>query len=186
MIYNFLMENNAWVQYANVFIPLGVSVIAAIGTFLVYKSKVDRVEKDLKEVEIEIKGIRDKVVACETSLKEREPLTRKKSPVTLTDRGNKILAESGGKKFVDDNYAELKKNVEDINPQTSYDIQEISHTIIERLKDDARINGIKDYLFKEGMQLSEIVDVLGIYLRDKILEERGIAVEDIDKHKRTG
>lgn len=164
-------------------------VISALISFLIasmrigeYKGKVDRACTDITKIENEQKGIRDKVIACETSLKEREPLTRKKSPVTLTERGTKVLNDSTGKKFIDDNYEELKKKVNDSNPETSYDIQELSRKVVEDLKDDSRLNTVKEYLFKEGMEIEEIINVLGIHLRDKILSEKGIGVDDIDKH----
>ena len=176
------MDNTLWITLAGVVISALVSFIISSMKIGEYKNKVDTAVGDIGKIEAELKEIRDKVIACETSLKEREPITKRKSPVTLTERGSKILAESGGRIFIDSNYPELKKKVEDTKPQTSYDIQETSHAVIDGLKDDTRINGIKEYLFKEGMELSEMVDVLAIYLRDKILEERHIAVEDVDTH----
>lgn len=175
--------------YISIIITVAGIIISGLISFLiasvrigVYKNKVDTAVKDIDDGRKETKEIRDKVIACETSLKEREPLTRKKSPVILTDRGNKILIDSKGKDFVDKNYAELKKKVEEKGTQTSYDIQESSRTVINDLQNDARMNEIKDYLFKEGMEIDNIVEVLGIYLRDLILKERGIDVSDIDKY----
>ncbi len=179
------MEANVG-QYANVFIPLGISLgISLAGilvTFFVYRSKVDRLEADVKEIRTDCKEVRDKVIKCETALDYKEPLTRKKSPVSLSDRGTRVLAESGGQSFVEQNYAELKVEVENKKPATSYDIQEAAKQVIEDIKDDSRINPIKEYLFKEGMELDDIVVVLGIYLRDKILKERGVAADDIDQY----
>lgn len=176
------MDNTIWISLAGIIISGLVAFIVSSMRIGEYKNKVDTAVSDIAKMETEIKEIRDKAVACETSLKEREPLTKRKSPITLTDKGNKILTDSGGRKFVDDNYSELKKLVEDSKPQTSYDIQETSHKAIEGLKNDIRMNGIKEYLFKEGMELSEIVDVLGIYLRDKILGEKKWRVEDVDRY----
>lgn len=176
---------NVFSTYADVFIPLAVSLVTGIATFFVLREKVSRLEKDVKEVRDEVKEIRDKAIACETSLKEREPLKKSKSPVSLTDRGQRVLKDSTSQIFVDDNYAELKSLVEAKGPQTAYDIQELSHNVALGLRTDARINPIKDYAFKEGLGLDEILDILGIYLRDKILSERGINTNDIDKHDPT-
>lgn len=163
-------------------------IISALISFLIasfkigeYKNKVTTCVNDITELQKEMKEVRDKVVACETTL-FKEPLLRRKSPVDLSERGEKVLVDSKGKDFVDGNYLELKKNVEEKNPQTSYDIQEFSRLVIEELKNDERVNAIKDYLFKEGMELSDIVNVLGIYLRNRILQERKIELKDIDKH----
>jgi hypothetical protein len=67
---------NVFADYANVFIPLAVSLITGIATFFVYREKVSRLEKDVGKLHDEVRDIRDKVIACETSLKEREPLTK--------------------------------------------------------------------------------------------------------------
>lgn len=173
---------NPFVKYADVFIPLGVSVLTGVISFFVYKSKVDRLEVEVKEIRTEVKEIRDKTIACETSLKERGPLKKSRSPVSLTERGEKVIEESTGKSFIDSNYAELKSLVEDEKPKTSYDIQEVSHAIVFLYKEDPRINSVKEYAFKEGLELDDILDIMGIYLRDLILKEKGIATEDIDGH----
>ena len=159
-----------------------VSFIIASFRIGIYKNKVDNNCTEITELKKEQRDIRDKVIACETTLKEREPLTKRRSPVDLTDRGHKFLEDSGGKKFIDDNYPELKGKVDEKTPQTSYDIQEVSRFVIENLKDDTRINNIKEYLFKEGLKIEDVVDALGIYLRNKILKEKDIDVGDIDKY----
>lgn len=174
------MQPNFFSQYADVIIPMIVSLITGIATFFVYKEKVCNLEKEVNLLRSEVKEIRDKVIACETSLKEREPLTKRKSPVDLTERGTKVLNESGGKTFIDNNYEELKRKVEDKTPKTSYDYQEASKEIVQTLKEDERINGIKEYLFKEGMEIQDIMDVLGLYLRNLILAEKNISTDDID------
>lgn len=181
-----MQEGGVLAQYANVFIPLGVSLITAVATFFVYREKVGRLEQDSKELKAEIRDIRDKVISCETSLKEREPLTKRKSPISLTDRGTRVLVESGGQKFVDDNYDSLATEMDAKSPHTSYDVQEWAREIIESLKEDVRLNPIKEYLYKEGMEWNDVAVVLGIYLRDKVLKTKGWAAEDIDKHDPNG
>jgi hypothetical protein len=175
---------------ATIVIDLAGVLLSGIVSFLVasmwlgaYKNKVDNNCEDIDEIRDEIREIRDKVIASETLLKEREPLTKRRSPVDLTDRGTRILRDSGGRKFVDDNYPELKQAVERHNPATSYDIQEWSRKVIDELKQDSRLNPLKEYLFKEGLEISAAVEVLGIYLRNKILAEKGIKIDDIDNHE---
>lgn len=170
---------------ANLILAGIVGALSAIFTIGKYKEKVDRTETDIKDIKSDTREIRDKVIACETSIKERGPLTRRKSPIDLTERGEKVLEESQGKKFIDDHYEELKRKVEENNPQTSYDFQEFSKKVVGELRDDERINPIKEYLFKEGMELDDIIEVLGIYLRNLILHEKNIAVEDIDKYEQS-
>lgn len=177
-----LMDTSIIVSIAGVLVSALISFIVANIRIGEYKNKVDTHASDIRDLKDEHKEVRDKVIACETSLKEREPLGRRKSPVALTDRGNKVLLESGGKDFIDESFAELNGMVDAMNPRTSYDVQEDSKKVIEALTSDVRINPLKEYLFKEGMELEDIVFVLGIYLRDKILESKKWNMDDIDIH----
>lgn len=176
------MDKNLVITICGVILNAVVAFVVVSNKIGKYQNKVDNLEKQSDKNEKGLQDVRDKAIACETALKEREPLTRRKSPVELTGRGQKILEESNGMKFVDENYLELKNLVEASNPATSYDIQELSRQIIDDLKNDSRLNPIKDYLFKEGLELDDIVVVLGIYLRNKILIEKGITTDDIDKY----
>ncbi len=176
------LENvNIILSIASIIVSALVSFIVASVRMGVYKNKVDTNCSDISDIKRESKEVRDKVIACETSLKEREPLTRRKSPVSLTDRGTKVLNESAGAKFIDSIYEELKRKVEEKNPKTSYDVQEISKKIISSLGNDERLNPMKEYLFKEGLALPDLFEVLGIYLRDKILKEKNWNADDIDR-----
>ncbi|MCC6405374.1 MAG: hypothetical protein IT405_03230 [Candidatus Yanofskybacteria bacterium] len=159
----------------------GLSAVFTIGQ---YKSKVDRAEKDIEGVQKEVKEIRDKTIKCETMLDNQGPLTKKKSPISLTERGEKVLTESGGRKFVDDNITDLLSKVDGENVKTSYDVQEASKKVIATLEADDRMTAIKDYLFKEGLEFSDVTEVLGIYLRDKIITTKGWNVKDIDEQEK--
>lgn len=138
-----------------------------------YSEKIDQLEKC---------NLNTRLSVLEGKVESTQPLTKRKSPISLTDRGSKVLTESGGKSFIDNNYLELKEKVELSNPKTSYDIQESSKEVVSSLKDDDRINTIKEYLFKEGLELDNLVEVLGIYLRDLILKEKNIDISDLDKY----
>lgn len=157
-------------------ITIGVSIITSgITAFAIVAFKMGRYSEKIDQLE-----------KCNLNTRlstlEGKQLTRRSSPVNLTAYGNTVLNNSGGKDFIDKNYLEIKKKVESENTQTSYDIQEASRKAVESLQNDLRINTIKDFLFKEGMEWADIVEVLGIYLRDKILKEKGIDPVDIDKH----
>lgn len=176
------MDQNLIISLAGIVISGLVAFVVSSFRIGVYKNKVDTAKDDIKELKTDAKEVRDKVVACETAI-FKEPLLRKKSPVDLTEKGDKVLAESGGKKFIDDNYPELKKKVEDKNPKTYYDFQEYSKSIINEMRSDERLNDVKQYLFKEGMELGNFVEVLGIYLRNLIFKEKKISLDNLDTNK---
>lgn len=146
-----------------------------------YTNKVDTLENDVRDLKREVREIRDKVIACETSLKEREPLTKRESPISLTDKGNKTLKDSGAEKFIDDNFDSLFKKIEGKHPKAAYDIQEISKNVLEDMQNDDLFNDLKEYAFKEGREIEDIILVAGIHLRDKVLMKKGLNIKDIDK-----
>lgn len=170
-------------------ILVGSLAISVLGTLLTaffylgsYKEKVNHLEKESESNKKCLQEVRDKVISCETSLKERGPLTKRESPVSLTERGAKFLTESGGKKFIDEYYIALRAKVEGRGPKTSYDIQEESRNVLKEESEDENFSPLKEYLFKEGLELSDLITVMGIYLRDRILKDKGIDLKDIDEH----
>lgn len=185
----------------NALLTLGIFILNAIISGLVgwsaasrkigeYKNKVDGLVTTLgidehAGLRKTVGEINTKVIACETRLQEREPLTRRRSPVSLTERGAKLLKDSGGEKFVDENFDELLAAVDTMNPKTAYDVQEDSKEAIKKLADDDRINDIKNFLFKDGSTLEDVFIVMSIYLRNKILTHKKWNVDDIDHQEGT-
>lgn len=176
------MDNQITIFIIQMFVSGLIGGLTAFFTIGQYKAKVDRALSDIDKLENGQKEIRDKVVACETSLKEREPLTKKKSPVSLTERGKKFLTDSKGGEFIDNNFDELFDKVESKSPQNAYDVQEFSRQVVESLEDDTRINAIKEFLFKDGSTLDDLFTVMSVYLRDKILIKKNWNVDDIDNY----
>ncbi|MDR1146897.1 MAG: hypothetical protein LBK71_12300 [Verrucomicrobiales bacterium] len=157
-----------------------LSGVIAYGTAAAFLARLDQRVKHLEDG-----NIRERLTACETSLKEREPLLRKKSPVSLTDRGQEFLKNSGSAKFVDENFGELLEKINGLTPKTAYDVQENARKVIELMRDDDRLNDIKEFLFKDGSSLDDAVSVMGIYLRDKVLKQKDWNVADIDSQQST-
>ena len=157
-------------------ITVGVSILTSgVTAFAVVAFKMGRYSEKIDQLE-----------KCDLNTRlskiEGQQLTKRKSPITLTDRGETVLKDSAGKQFVDENLEELHALVEERAPKTSYDVQEASKTVIESLESDDRMSQIKEYLFREGMDFEGAIEVLGIYLRDKILAAKGWNKSDIDKY----
>lgn len=174
--------------FVNVVVSGVAGTVAASRFIGEYKNKVDNLETTLGKDEHgglrkTVGDVRDRIIACEAVVNERGPLTKKKSPVSLTDRGISFLQHSGGEKFVDDNFNELLESVNKLNPSTAYDVQEDAKKVVEALKDDARLDPLKEFLFKDGSTLEELFTVMSIHLRDKILKHKNLNVSDIDLHE---
>lgn len=171
-----------WLEYGNVLIPLIVSIATGIAAFLIYRDKVRNLADDVKDIKKEMKDIRDMVIECKTSLKEREPLTKKESPISLTERGNQFLQASGGVQFIDENFTDLFAKVEAHSPKTAYDVQELSKEVLREISNNDKFAPLKEYLFKEGESLEELITVMGVDLRDRILKQKNWNVSDVDKY----
>ena len=61
----------------------------------------------------------------------------------------------------------------------------MAREVIRNMTDDTRLNGMKEYLFKEGIDIDDLITVLSIYLRDKVLEAKNWKAEDIDANDPT-
>ena len=136
-----------------------------------YSEKIDQLEKcDLQR----------RVSTLEGSLTPAS-ITQRKSPVTLNDRGIKLLNDSNAKKFVDDNLNELMQKIRDFNVSTAYDVQEKSKQVIESYRNDNKFAPLKDYAFKQGVELELIELAASFYLRDQALPKFSFTQEDVDK-----
>jgi hypothetical protein len=109
-----------------------------------------------------------------------------RSPVQLTNLGNKILEDSGGKNFIDKNLSLLIKEIAKQNINTALDVQTLAPLVISNVSTSEIFNSIKDYIFKNpqyksrnksnqdihiALDMNVITNIMGIYLRNKYLEK---------------
>ena len=92
------------------------------------------------------------------------------SPLSLTDRGKKLLKESGLEEYIGQNKEELLKYFDGIdNP---LDIQtRAKDVMVEKIRENKRA---RDYTYNEGINELEIEIAAGIALRDVVLEHKKI------------
>ena len=118
-------------------------------------------------------------------INEGKTLAQRGSPMKLTKEGEKLLHDSGGKKYLESNKEVLLREFDEtIN---AFDIQEKAKELIrKKMKENSKsgdINEIKAYLFKEGREINEIVLVMGLELRDIVLNDKGIQIDQSDTNK---
>lgn len=178
-------------DYTGVILTLVQLALGALAGFLAatfqlgkYKEKVDNLEKKVADLEQKVDGIQQRLVECATKLDERtQPyasLTKRKSPVSLTDEGESLLQRSGADKFVLENKDELIQKIKDKNPKSAYDVQTYARQVVESLQNDDRFTPFKDFVYKEGIDIEPIFIVMSIYLRDIALPLIGYTPEEID------
>ncbi len=106
------------------------------------------------------------------------------SPIKLLEKGERILNESGLKKFIDDNKEKFLNDCKSsCNINTAYDVQTISFDFFDKLKFENNFEKkLKEIAFKEGLSVDIIRRIGGIYFRDVCLENLSMKLDDIDKH----
>jgi hypothetical protein len=110
-------------------------------------------------------------------------VTKSKSPLVLNDHGLKILTDSGIDKIIDDNYETILSKVKNSNPINAYQAQETIKDVVKDLINNPKLkNVIEIGAFSCGSDVSTVLFVGAINIRDKILTELNLYPKDIDEH----
>lgn len=166
-------------------IPLGVSIVGGIITYAstmsAMKQRIISLEDDMKDSKSQTRDLRDRTIKCETILNERGPVVQSHSPLSLTERGKRLLEESGGKTYIDSKKDELIGAITQKQPKSAYDVQELANQVVRDRTNLEDFVPLKNYLFAQGEPLDNLVAVMGIELRDIALPKLGFDMSDLDK-----
>lgn len=109
------------------------------------------------------------------------------SPRQLNERGQKILNQSGIKSIIDDKKDHLLSSVRQQNPTTAYDAEQVIEKVVADLpKQYPEIEtGLKNGAFSVGadVDVSEVLFVGSVYIRDKILADLGFTLTNLEVEK---
>jgi hypothetical protein len=140
---------------------------------------VKRIDRDFEEVKRDVKSIDRRVGRIEGHLGLAPIVSR--SPLHLTEIGEKILKESGIKQFVEERKEELLKQLKEENYTSAYDVQEWCFKIFDQFSNQPEFQEpFKDYAFQTGYSFDEIFEVGAIYFRDIALKELGLKIENLN------
>ncbi len=95
------------------------------------------------------------------------------SPLTLSEKGEKISKSIDAEKIVNSRLDELRAEFEELS--NSYDIQEKAMELGESIYDDLPENvknSAKEEIYQNGLQLFQVYPIFSLILRDAILKER--------------
>jgi len=175
---------------SSVFILLGILVVAAYTLHSLgrWRERFFNQDKRLDKIE----SMHDKVVILETKIQLIYENTNPKrafmssSPIRLTDFGHDLFGKIGGEKMFPKYIAKLQESVENENPNHPYDIQmiamNVAKSVLPKIASADDVNAVKQQAFENGILDEDIWGIFGVLLRDKILEERGMPISDVDKH----
>jgi len=156
---------------------LGVSLLGAVATsFLTlgkYKEKVDQLEgrdkenrKDIKELTKSVAVLDERVQNIQKSIDNLAKSAQSHSPVQLTDKGWKMVKESGAYEIFEKNKDKYLAELESQEPRSQYDVQDKAYRIMSNKFNAKEFESIQPWAFNNGKTVDEIVRILGYPLRD--------------------
>lgn len=153
--------------------------------------------KTFKHHEDKIKdlgSLLEKVIRMETKIEliyintNRNPVMEARSPISLTDIGNKIVGNIRAEATLDKYFSRMEPEIGLGKVDNAYDIQmeAIKYAKEKMIKflDANELNVIKTEAFARGMIIEDIMSVFGILIRNRILKNKEIPVSDVDEHQK--
>lgn len=175
-----------------VFVLVAILLIAfwavyKIGTITTLFGGYKEERKELKDDIRQIKNEVAKITATTDLLYQTHLSTvQSHSPLSLTQKGKDISSELSIENKIIVNWEKIKNKIEEKSPSNPYDIQtvtmDMARNCFSEIFSEADRNEIKTYAYKIGMNLLEIIPIIGILIRDHYLKEKNIPVAEIDKH----
>lgn len=159
-------------------ITLVVGVAIASWKISGWKTKVDSTSSELKDF---IKEIREDIKSILGRM--RTPV-ESGSPLVLNDLGKKIASEIEADKWMVQIAVDIHERLED--DKDPYEIQEKSFeyaqkSFLANLTPDAGVElekKIRLSAYNNGLEVKQVLEVIGITLRDKVLEICGLKAPD--------
>lgn len=93
------------------------------------------------------------------------------SPLALTDKGWKLVRDSGAYVIYDAIKDELVDELELQNPRSRYDVQEKARWMMGQKFEDERFSQVEDWAYEHGEDFLQILRSLGLPLRDYYFEK---------------
>lgn len=136
------------------------------------ESKVDKIEAFTKVAANSIVEIQTLMGGKGFTINQRLAFTPG-SPLKLTEYGETLMRESGFYDILSKNHRFFVDLVKSKNPQTNYDIQEFSMSVLKELAMANNVLAIplKNYAFSKGLPLDIILNSAGIVIRDEVMKE---------------
>jgi len=161
------------------------------------KSDLVEVKKDIVVLKTDVSAIKSDISGIRFLFENASfafaptPTFKRKSPVSLSDLGEKIAEEYNIAEIVDRNWPTISAAIKALGTTNPYDIQEFSRdtafTDSIRTKKatfftESDIDRLRVIAYKSGENIYSISFIAGILIRDRYFEENRIeADDDVDK-----
>lgn len=179
-----------WITLA---VSIILSALGAVATsFLTlgkYKEKVNRLEendkdcrKELKQLATSVAVLDERIQNIQKSVDNLASSAQSHSPIQLTDKGWKMVKDSGAYKIFEDNRDRYLTELENSKPRSQYDAQDKAYRIMSAKFNAKEFQPIQQWAFDNGKTVDEIVRILGYPLRDYYFEKHPEVVNPNEKY----
>lgn len=171
-----------------------ILLIAGLVTFIVRSIfKLGRFTQKLSTLETDVTAIKTELQTTRKDLTDRidslinisiqKALSESNSPRQLNSEGTRVLNNSGMDTIVDEKFDAILEEVRSRNPENAYQAEQAVLDVVEDLMSDPVIkDAVENGAFQSGYPVPGVLFVGGLYVRDRVLQELGFVVSDIDQH----
>lgn len=138
----------------------------------------NKIEEEIEPVLVKINSTSDRIARYIVTRDSLNPIFfSANSPVELNDFSKEILKESGIKSFVDNSLDFLSSKIEEKNPKSTLDIQQLSVSVMFDLVDTEAFSKIKDFVYQnpkykgKNVDMLTIINIAALYLRDEYFKK---------------
>lgn len=144
---------------------------------------IDKFETCLDDIRKDISYLKGSLDIIKSS---SDSLIQAHSPISLTELGKKVSQEIGVNEILARNWSNIESILErDLVDKSAYDIQQycIEEVSVEPEKFFTKedLDKIKQYAFEHGKPVEIYTRMIGVLIRDKYFEVKGITPSEVDK-----
>lgn len=141
------------------------------------ESKVDALSADTSYIKMQLTLLNTNTIGG---------LVQSHSPISLTEIGKTIAAKMDIRTIIANNWDNIYEYVdENVQSKNAYDIQqfciETATISLDKLFTEADLNKIKMFAYNEGKPLGFYGGMIGVLIRDKYFEQKGINPSLVDE-----
>ncbi len=116
----------------------------------------------------------------------KNPVVQAHSPISLTPTGSEGNESIGLDAVLTREFSKLSGLVEEKSPKNAYDIQvesmRVANEQFAKSLSESELNKAKAFAYAKGLRLEDLASILGVLLRNEILNAKNIPVSEVDDH----
>jgi len=148
----------------------------------VLKNSVAKIEEKIEKIESDIVGLKTDFAFVKAILEyqfaSKDASTQKKSPLALTESGEKIVKTYNLKEIVDENWTKINDHLKSTNLIHPFDIERfcIERTFVtpEKFFSDNDIEKLNTIVYKNGYHFMQISRIMAVLIIERYFAENNI------------